>query len=71
MHLREEVVVEEGAQAADMHHACGAGSVPHAHLVPRDLVCAVFLPHDALHILIVLVELCIDLLASGPSRKVA
>ena len=48
MHLREQVVVEEGAEATDVQHSRRARRVPHPHAILTDVVRAVLeLARDA------------------------
>jgi len=61
VHLREEIVVQEGAQASNVHHSSRAWGIPHPNFVLSDIVGPIILRSHLAHIAIVGVYLSFDL----------
>ena len=61
MHLREQIVVEESAQAANMHHASRAGGVAHSHSIFADVVRAKLFNRHLANCAIVGIDISVDI----------
>lgn len=64
VHLGEQIIIQEGSQASNMHHSSGTRSIPYANAISSDLICPKLLTSDATDVPIVAIDLVIDVLPS-------